>query len=106
MAARRSLMRRRLFPIFLVAVAVLAAPAQYRDQTWEQRDEWQHPAAVLDALHLHAGSTVADIGAGPGYFTFRMAERVGPQGKVYAVDLDVVTLRDLKKKLADAGLKQ
>ncbi len=99
-------MPRRLLSLLFVLALVLAAPAQYRDPNWKERDQWQHPADVLDALHLHAGSSVADIGAGPGYFTFRMADRVGAEGKVYAVDLDRSTLRDLKQKTADAGLKQ
>jgi arsenite methyltransferase len=52
------------------------------------RDGWQRPAAVIDALHLQSGTSVADIGAGGGYFTFRLANAVGDQGRVYAVDTD------------------
>lgn len=52
------------------------------------RDEWQHPEEVVLALHLKAGDAVADLGAGGGYFTFRLADAVGPAGKVYAVDID------------------
>lgn len=52
------------------------------------RDEWQHPEEVVLALHLKAGDAVADLGAGSGYFTFRLADAVGPTGKVHAVDID------------------
>ena len=52
------------------------------------RDEWQKPEAVLAHLALKPGETVADIGAGSGYFTVRLARAVGPGGKVYAVDID------------------
>lgn len=52
------------------------------------RDDWQHPEEVVLALHLKAGDAVADLGAGSGYFTFRLADAVGPAGKVYAVDID------------------
>jgi arsenite methyltransferase len=52
------------------------------------RDEWQKPDEVIRALALKAGDRVADLGAGSGYFTFRLARAVGPSGKVYAVDID------------------
>lgn len=52
------------------------------------RDGWQHPEEVVLALHLKAGDAVADLGAGSGYFTFRLADAVGPAGQVYAVDID------------------
>jgi arsenite methyltransferase len=52
------------------------------------RDEWQKPDEVIRALELKAGDRVADLGAGSGYFTFRLARAVGPAGKVYAVDID------------------
>lgn len=53
-----------------------------------KRDEWQRPAEVFDALAVKPGHRVADIGSGWGYFTFRLAGRVGAEGKVYAVDID------------------
>src|SRR5215472_17828273 len=81
----------------LLFTCALAA-AQYHDpDTWEQRDTWQHPAEVMDALHVASGSAVADIGAGEGYFTDRMARRVGTSGKVYAVDIDSGALRSLRE---------
>ena len=52
------------------------------------RDRWQHPDRVIAALGVREGDRVADLGAGPGYFTFRLARAVGPQGRVYAVDTD------------------
>jgi predicted methyltransferase len=52
------------------------------------RDEWQQPARVIADLGLARGAKVADLGAGGGYFTFPLAEAVGPQGLVYAVDID------------------
>ena len=95
-------MNRHRNSAILLRVALLfscaALPAQYRDpDAWPQRDTWQHPAAVMDALHVTAGSTVADVGAGEGYFTDRMAERVGNTGKVYAVDVDPSALRNLRE---------
>ena len=52
------------------------------------RDRWQRPNAVVAALGLAPGMRVADLGAGLGYFTFRLASAVGPAGVVYAVDTD------------------
>jgi ubiquinone/menaquinone biosynthesis C-methylase UbiE len=52
------------------------------------RDEDQQPARVIEALDIAPGDSVADLGAGSGYFTFRLAEATGPTGTVYAVDID------------------
>lgn len=52
------------------------------------RDAWQKPQAVMAKLAIMPGSKVADLGAGGGYFTWRLAEAVGAQGRVYAVDID------------------
>ncbi|MFQ5992908.1 MAG: class I SAM-dependent methyltransferase [Nitrospiraceae bacterium] len=52
------------------------------------RDEWQHPAQVISSLNIQPGDHVADLGSGSGYFTFRLAEAVGSNGKVFAVDVD------------------
>ena len=48
-----------------------------------KRDVWQKPDAVIQALKLQEGDIVADIGAGSGYFTLRLAQAVGPQGMLY-----------------------
>jgi ubiquinone/menaquinone biosynthesis C-methylase UbiE len=52
------------------------------------RDRWQKPEQVIEALGLGAGDRVADLGAGSGYFTFRLADVVGPEGIVFAIDVD------------------
>ena len=52
------------------------------------RDERLHINRVMDILGIAPGKNVADIGAGSGWFTMRAAERVGPSGKVYAVDIN------------------
>src|SRR5262249_44627408 len=51
------------------------------------RDEWQQPDRVMDALGIADGSHVADLGAGGGWFTIRLAGRVGPNGLVHAEDI-------------------
>ena len=90
-----------------VLLFVAVATAQYRDrQTWAERDQWERPAEVLDKLHVQAGSAVADVGAGEGYFTVKMAERVGAGGKVYAEDIDPAAIANLRKLAQERGLKQ
>ena len=63
-----------------------------------ERDTEEHPAQVLDALQLHSGEVVADLGAGSGYFAFRMAPKVGDRGKVLAVDVQDEMLQTLKQR--------
>jgi predicted methyltransferase len=70
------------------------------------RDAWQHPVAVMDALGIHKGSVVADVGCGAGYFTFQLAQRVGPQGHVYAEDVLKRRLDQVRKEANREGLRQ
>ena len=49
--------------------------------TGPDRDAWQRPDEVLAALDVREGQVVADVGAGPGYFTVRLARAVGPRGR-------------------------
>jgi SAM-dependent methyltransferase len=51
------------------------------------RDEWQKPEQIMDTLRIAEGSVVADLGAGSGWFTIHLARRVGPNGVVYAEDI-------------------
>jgi ubiquinone/menaquinone biosynthesis C-methylase UbiE len=61
-----------------------------------ERDKEERPELLLSALQIRPGATVADVGSGTGYFTWRLAEHVGPKGKVYAVDVQQSML-DLTK---------
>lgn len=99
----------RSFLAVLAAVGcAFAGFAQDRrsESEWARRDSWQRPGDVMDALRLGPGSVVADIGAGRGYFTVRLAERVGSQGRVYAVDIDESNLNRLRERAERDGLKQ
>jgi predicted methyltransferase len=94
--------RRLLLAIVLLT---LVAVAQYGSDT-PQRDKWQRPNEVMDALGIHTRSTVADIGAGRGYFTFRMAERVGAVGKVYSEDIADEVISDITRRAKERNLPQ
>ena len=68
------------------------------------RDDWQQPERVVASLGIEPGDHVADLGAGSGYFTLRLAEAVGPTGRVYAVDVDAEMNEYLREKLKQAGV--
>lgn len=67
------------------------------------RDRWQHPQEVIEALAIPEGARVADLGAGGGYFTFRLANAVGPTGTVYAVDIDAGMLSYIAERAERLG---
>ncbi len=71
----------------LLAVAGCSELA-YRHMNDPSRDAWQQPKAVIQVLNISPGARVADLGAGGGYFTWPLAEAVGPQGKVFAVEIN------------------
>lgn len=74
----------------------------YQGADWLDRNERvqeEEPDIALDAIKLTKGSTVADVGAGSGYFTEKMARRVGPTGKVYANDIQPEMLALLRRRL-------
>jgi len=70
------------------------------------RDEWQQPAAVLEALAVVPGMIVADLGAGTGYFSVRLAKAVGDKGKVLAIDVEPKLVDYMKDRAAKASLTQ
>jgi len=57
------------------------------DRVERERDSWQRPDEILRQLDLHPGMTVVDLGSGAGYFSLKIAPRVAPNGRVFAVDL-------------------
>jgi predicted methyltransferase len=69
-----------------------------------RRDRQLQPQRVLDAVGLSPGMVVAEIGAGSGYFTVKLARRVGSGGKVYANDIDKEALKKLEERCADEGI--
>jgi ubiquinone/menaquinone biosynthesis C-methylase UbiE len=78
--------------VFVVTTCVLFAQSP-----GPSREVWQRPDDIVAALALTAGSRVADIGAGDGFFTARLARAVGPEGSVLAVDIDQKMLEQLKQ---------
>ena len=69
-----------------------------------EREGEENPEGALDAIGLTPGMVVADVGAGTGYMSLRMAKRVGPSGKVYAEDVQPEMLHRLRQNAAEAKL--
>jgi SAM-dependent methyltransferase len=75
----------------------------YQGAGWldrEERDTEEATERAIEALNLKTGQAVADIGAGTGYMSVRMAKRVGPSGRVYAEDVQPEMIELLRKRLA------
>jgi predicted methyltransferase len=69
------------------------------------RAAWQKPDQIMDALGIADGAHVADIGAGAGWFTTRLARRVGPNGVVYAQDVQRQMLAAIERRVQRVGLR-
>jgi ubiquinone/menaquinone biosynthesis C-methylase UbiE len=102
----------------LLAAAAGVMSAQQRDTTGKlfppeqlvlleapDRDEWQQPDRIMDRLNIADGARVADIGAGGGWFTIRLARRVGPNGRVFAEDIQPQMIESIKRRVDREELK-
>lgn len=63
------------------------------------RDAWQRPELIMDELGIGEASVVADLGAGGGWFTIRLARRVGPNGKVFAEDIQPEMIEAIRRRV-------
>lgn len=80
-------------------------PQKYAER-WNDpaRDQWQQPEALIEAMGVEEGMTVADIGAGTGYMIPFLAQAVGPEGTVVAVDIEESMLQFIEEMADDKGL--
>lgn len=86
----------------------IAAVMSWHGAGWLERSERkteERPDLLLDALNIKPGMTIADIGAGSGYYTRQLASRTGAGGQVFAVDVQPEMLEILKKQIRAAGIK-
>lgn len=104
--------RAAAFLLFVVAAGI-PAPAQHARLfppedlgllEGPDRDAYQRPDRIMDALQIGEGSVVADLGAGGGWFTVRLARRVGPNGRVYAEDIQKEMIGVIERRMAREGL--
>jgi ubiquinone/menaquinone biosynthesis C-methylase UbiE len=97
----------------LLSVAPLAAqhhprlfpPERLGELEGPDRDAWQRPDQIMDALQIGERSVVADLGAGGGWFTVRLARHVGPNGHVYAEDIQPEMVEAIKRRMQREGHK-
>jgi arsenite methyltransferase len=66
-----------------------------------KRDEYQKPHDVIMSLDLKEGETIADVGEGSGYFSFRFSHHVGENGRVYAVDVNPDMILHMNRRIRD-----
>jgi predicted methyltransferase len=97
--------RRRLWVFALFLVPVTPAYGQSpssASSAQERREKAIRLPDILEALAISSGSRVADIGAGEGFFTARLAKKVGPEGRIFAIDIDekyaIPKLKELVQK--------
>lgn len=86
------------------AHARLFPPEQLNLLEGPDRAEWQQPDRVMDALGIADGSHVADLGAGGGWFTERLAHRVGPNGVVHAEDIQPAMIDAIFRRMNTRNL--
>lgn len=109
-----------LLLLLLAAAGLAPAPARAGDERrpapvmgvagadWLERpgrDEEQRPDEIIRTMGLKKGDVVADLGAGTGYFTRRLAKAVAPSGLVYAVDIQPEMISLLKSNMEKAGVR-
>jgi predicted methyltransferase len=110
---------RRIVPLIVLGIMLLASDSasQQRAQHGRlfraedlgllegpDREVWQRPDQIMDALGIADGSKVAELGAAGGWFTIRLARRVGPNGRVYAEDIQQPMLEVIKRRLPRENL--
>ena len=97
--------------IFLVSIPIGAQQAHEHGEEQRQPDRhrdrsyWQMPLRVMNEIGVTQGKTIADVGAGDGYFTFLLAERVGREGNVYANDIDEKALQVIRDRCKKDEIK-
>ena len=102
------MLARLLAVAFAVALAIpptsASRAAAQSDSAEAARDRWQRVPELLQAMDVREGSVVADVGAGAGFLTMRLAAAVGGSGRVYAVDIVPDILKRLRERLSKEGL--
>ncbi len=88
-----------------VEISTLIAWWEYLAYSNPRREEWEKTSKMLEFLDVKSGDSVADVGSGGGYYTFKFANLVGDKGKVYALDLVDEQLDNLRRGAEKAGYK-
>jgi ubiquinone/menaquinone biosynthesis C-methylase UbiE len=99
----------RIFIILLLFSVNASAQDAYKNiysaHAWKERDTWQKPQELIKLLKISPGSQAADIGCHEGYMTLKLAKVVGPNGKVFAVDVEESKIKKVESVAADSKIK-
>jgi ubiquinone/menaquinone biosynthesis C-methylase UbiE len=108
-------MKRLVFCCVVVAVALTGGVSAQHARLFPpqdlgllegpDRDAYQRPDQIMDALQIGENSVVADLGAGGGWFTVRLARAVGPNGRVYAEDIQPQMIQAIDRRVARENLR-
>ena len=108
-------MTRSMIAAIVLSVALGAVPAAQHARLFPpqdlgllegpDRDTYQRPDQIMDALQIGEGSVVADLGAGGGWFTVRLARQVGPNGRVWAEDIQPQMITAIERRVARENLR-
>ena len=82
----------------------LFQPEALGDLEGPDRDAWHEPERIMDALGIAEGTVVSDVGAAGGWFTVRLTNRVGPNGLVYAEDIQREMIQSINRRVVRAEL--
>ncbi len=88
-------MKRIMLFAWILLIIAAGGLAAFDDPT---RDSWQQPEKVMEAIGVKPGMVIGIAGAGEGYFSLKMAPKVGPTGKIYSNDINQSKLDELKEK--------
>jgi ubiquinone/menaquinone biosynthesis C-methylase UbiE len=99
--SRFSCSRRAILTVLAVVLSTAVA-AQQRNS--DSREQWQKVDEIFNAMGISPGAVVADVGAGGGFFTWRLARAVGGEGRVYAVDINEREITNLRRRIDADGL--
>ena len=91
--------------ILFIFMAPMVGMAQYAEYEWEERDRWMNVKKILEDAGVEEGSQVADIGCHEGYLSIHLANKVGENGQVYAVDVREDRLERLRDNLKSRDLE-
>ncbi len=90
------------FLVLSLLLVIFLCSASYSET---RREEWQPPDKIMDAIGVKPGMVIGEPGAGRGYMTFYLAERVGKDGKVYANDISQSALDEIVSRAKREGVK-
>lgn len=92
----------KYFKLTIITICLLVL---YNQSYSQDRDNWQEPERVMDVIGVKPGMTIGEPGAGEGYFTFKLAKRVGKKGKIYANDIKSTVLEEINEKCKELKIK-